>query len=190
MRNYKYFLYISVLALVLQSGLSQVYKTGDKVEAFINNSWKKATIVKVASGRTHSYEVQTSDAGNKSILINSQNLRVPKKNGIPANAGANNLSVINNTNLHLGKYNLYSGIPTMYIGHIILQADGKYKVAFGTDEDNYEIGKYTFHAASNSIEWLTGLFKNKGWSGKLSTTSGNANRIEFNKATYAETTSN
>jgi len=35
---------------------------------------------------------------------------------------------------------VYSGIPTMYIGHIVLLADGKYKVAFGTDENNYETG--------------------------------------------------
>ena len=86
---------------------------------------------------------------------------------------------------HLGRYDLYSGTPTIYLGHLVLLAGGQYKLAFNTDEDNYELGKYVFHAESNSIEWLTGMFMRKGWVGKL-VNKGGTYRIEFAKTTYAE----
>ena len=86
---------------------------------------------------------------------------------------------------HLGRYELYSGIPTIYIGNVVLLANGKYKVAFSTAEDDYEIGRYTFHADTNTIEWLSGMFKNNNWRGKLTTTE-KGYRIEFNSATYAD----
>ena len=86
---------------------------------------------------------------------------------------------------HLGRYELYSGIPTIYIGNVVLLANGKYKVAFSTAEDDYEIGRYTYHADTNTIEWLSGMFKNNNWRGKL-TSSEKGFRIEFNSATYAD----
>jgi hypothetical protein len=64
--------------------------------------------------------------------------------------------------------------------------DGKYKVAFGTDETAYEQGAYKYNSATDSIEWLTGLFQRKQWKGKLVKKSGGY-RIEFNKTTFAET---
>lgn len=86
----------------------------------------------------------------------------------------------------LGKYELFSGIPTVYIGHIVIMKDGKYKIAFGTDEAAYENGSYKYNSATDSIEWLTGLFQRKQWKGKLVKKSGGY-RIEFNKTTFAET---
>jgi hypothetical protein len=85
-----------------------------------------------------------------------------------------------------GKYDLFSGIPTVYIGHIVIMKDGKYKVAFGTDETAYENGTYKYNSATDSIEWLTGLFQRKEWKGKLVKKAGGY-RIEFNKTTFAET---
>jgi len=73
----------------------------------------------------------------------------------------------------------------MYIGHIVLLAGGRYKVAFSTDEDNYEIGSYVFHQDTDTIEWLTGMFKHNNWGGKLVNRSG-VYRIGFNKVTYAD----
>jgi len=126
------------------------------------------------------YEVQMAK-GKNTVQLNKNSLRVTA-----TAITSSTITAVNSSNLHLGKYDLYSGIPTMYIGHIVLLADGKYKVAFGTDEDNYEMGNYTFHPLSNTIEWQTGLFKNKGWGCKLVARSGNAYRIEFNSSTYAE----
>ncbi len=124
------------------------------------------------------YEAQTVK-GKNTVQFNKNGLRVTAK-AITSLI----ITEVNSSNLHLGKYDLYSGIPTMYIGHIVLLADGKYKVAFGTDKD--EMNNYAFHASSITIEWQTGLFKNKGWGCKLLARSGNAYRIEFNSSTYAE----
>lgn len=85
-----------------------------------------------------------------------------------------------------GKYDLFSGIPTVYIGNIVIMKDGKYKVAFGTNEDAYEKGTYKYNAATDSIEWITGLFQRKQWKGRLVKKPGGY-RIEFNKTTFAET---
>ena len=91
-----------------------------------------------------------------------------------------------NTALRLGRYELYSGIPSMYLGHFILLNTGKYKVAFDTDEDNYDVsGSYIFHADTQTIEWTGGMFKNNNWGGKL-VKKENGFRIEFNKATFGE----
>jgi hypothetical protein len=87
--------------------------------------------------------------------------------------------------LHLGRYELYSGIPSMYLGHFILLDNGKYKVAFDTDENNYEVSNYIYHEDTKTIEWVNGLFKNNNWDGKLVSTD-KGFRIQFNKATFAE----
>lgn len=88
--------------------------------------------------------------------------------------------------LHLGRYELYSGIPSMYIGHFILLANGKYKIAFDTDENNYdESGKYIYHKETNTIEWVSGMFRNNNWGGKITKTA-KGFHIQFNKATYGD----
>ncbi|MEI7629177.1 MAG: hypothetical protein WCH78_04690 [Bacteroidota bacterium] len=101
----------------------------------------------------------------------------------PADRNIKNATVV--SSIHLGTYELYSGIPSMYMGILILQSQGKYKVAFSHDESNFEIGDYSFHPDTNSFEWKTGLFKNNNWGGKV-TTEGNKIRIRFNRATYAD----
>jgi hypothetical protein len=93
---------------------------------------------------------------------------------------------VENNTLPLGRYELYSGIPAMYLGHFILLGNGKYKVAFNTDEANYdESGVYKFHAETNTIEWISGMFKNNNWGGKL-VKKDKGFTIEFNKATYGD----
>jgi len=85
----------------------------------------------------------------------------------------------------LGRYDLYAGIPSMYLGHLVLMSGGKYKIAFSTDETDYETGSYIYHADTNTLEWLSGLAKRKEWNGKLIKKAGGY-RIEFNKTTFAE----
>ncbi len=108
-------------------------------------------------------------------------IQAPARNAVP------NITTqpVEKNGPHLGRYELYSGIPTIYIGNVVLLANGKYKVAFSTAEDDYEIGRYVFHADTNTIEWLSGMFKNNNWRGKL-TSSEKGFRIEFNSATYAD----
>jgi hypothetical protein len=95
-------------------------------------------------------------------------------------------SIAETPDLHLGRYELYSGIPSIYLGHFILLPNGKYKVAFNTDEDNYdERGTYVFHSDTNTIEWQAGMFYSNNWGGKIVKTE-KGFRIQFNKATYGD----
>jgi hypothetical protein len=88
--------------------------------------------------------------------------------------------------LHLGRYELYSGIPSIYLGHFVLLPNRKYKVAFNTDEENYdERGTYVFHKETNTIEWQAGMFYSNTWAGKIVKTE-KGFRIQFNKATYGD----
>ncbi len=103
----------------------------------------------------------------------------------PANSGTAAVNTGTAESTVLGKYDLYSGIPSVYLGHIVIMKDGKYKVAFGTDENAYETGSYKYHADTNTIEWTSGLFYRKAWKGKLIKKSGGY-RIELNSTTFAE----
>ena len=181
---------ISLSMFFMQPVFSQSYKVGDKAEALINNSWKPVTIVRIPVTNNNIYQVKVINTqasqnavGNK-ISITKDKLRIPKPPVGNSPAIVKNLVVP--SNLHLGRYELYSGIPTMYLGHIILMEDGKYKTAFSTDEDNYELGTYAFNNETSTIEWLTGVFKHNNWSGKLVRRSASSYRIEFNKATFAD----
>jgi hypothetical protein len=90
------------------------------------------------------------------------------------------------SDLHLGRYELYSGIPAMYLGHFILLPNGRYKVAFDTDANNYdESGRYSYNKTTDTIEWISGMFKNNSWAGKI-TKNEKGYHIQFNKATYGD----
>ncbi len=88
--------------------------------------------------------------------------------------------------LKLGVYKIYSGIPSMYIGHFELKQGGNYIVALSSDENGYATGTYTYHPDTNTIEWKTGFFWQKKWGGKLTNPSANTTHIEFNRATFAD----
>ena len=115
---------------------------------------------------------------------------VAKNQSTPA---AKNVNVVNATVTalpvsapHVGRYELYAGVHPMYIGHFILLSNGKYKVAFDTDENNYdETGKYTYNSATNTIEWISGMFKNNNWGGKFEKNE-KGFHIQLNKNTYAD----
>jgi hypothetical protein len=178
----------------IQIGFSQALKSGEKAEAFINNVWKEVKILKPVAGKPNMYEVETIGVVNTNrqgiskatLQVSSVNLRTVKTTAVATTASAATAEIPKTVDPHLGKYDLYSGIPSMYIGHLVLLTGGKYKVALSTDETNYEFGNYTFDVSTNTIEWQNGLFKNNNWKGKLINTSGNNFRIEFGKVTYAE----
>ena len=144
-------------------------------------------MVKIPQGKSKNYLVQLNDAFNSKLNAAPNNLRVPVTAKVIATGSNANAIVKNaeNYTLQMGRYDLYSGIPTTYIGHIILLPEGKYKLALSTDENAYEIGGYLFHTDTNQIEWLTGMCKHNGWTGTI-TGSNNFYRITLNKVTYAE----
>lgn len=181
MRESRYSVCLLLFLLASLAGNSQAYKTGERAEALINNVWKEVTIIKTVAGKPGIFEVRT-DLSRTPVMkwqVSKSSLRVLTKP--VSNSPAPEMV------LHLGRYDLYSGIPTMYLGHIILLQEGKYKVAFSTDEDNYATGTYVFHAASSVIEWLSGMCLSNGWSGKFSKKGANSYHIDFNKATFADT---
>ena len=195
MLKYKYLLCFSFLLMSIQIGFSQIVKAGDKAEAFINNAWKEVKVLKSVSGKPNMYEVETTGVANTNrqgvskavFVVSKENLRTIKVVAATTMPLTNTTEAVKTVDPHLGKYDLFSGIPSMYIGHVVLMTGGKYKVALSTDETNYEFGNYTFDAATNTIEWQNGLFKNNNWKGKLVNTTGNIFRIELGKVTYAET---
>ena len=189
MQKHIYLVCFSIFMLGVHIGFSQTLKAGDKAEALVNKVWKEVRIVKVVAGKPNVYEVEITGRqglAKNTLQVNKTDLRVVKQavaTTPPFTAAAEKIKT---ADPHLGKYDLYSGIPSMYIGHLVLLTGGKYKVALSTDENNYETGDYTFDASTNTIEWQTGLFKNNSWKGKLVNTSGNSFRIEFNKVTFAD----
>ncbi len=184
MRKANWFILTVILTFIGMSGMTQELKKGDKVEALIHNVWKPATIVKISNTGIQVKQNQ----GNKDVLITLKKELIRKPAGTttvetplpikkaPVQSG-----------IHLGRYNLYSGIPSMYIGHMILLENGKYSVAFSSNEDDYDnSGVYVFHEETQTIEWISGMFKNNNWGGKYSKNEANTFRIVFNKGSFAE----
>ena len=69
----------------------------------------------------------------------------------------------------LGKYNMLSygavGNPPLFLGHIELQAGGKYRISRKREGDYYGEGTYTFDATAGAVKWLSGPCNDDGWSG-------------------------
>jgi len=68
----------------------------------------------------------------------------------------------------LGKYDILSygnpKNPPIRHGHFELLSGGKYK--FYDNGGNFKSeGKYRFDAATSTVEWLSGIFKDDGWGG-------------------------
>ena len=189
MRTGKILCFYLLLTGIVNTALAQgKYKTGDQLEARIGQLWKPVTVVKVIPGKTYTYTVQAMQAqrgaAKEIITVTAGQLRKIEVTGTIQQGVVVKQAIT--SNLHLGRYEFYSGIPSMYIGHLILLPDGKYKVAFNTDETNYdESGRYIFHEDTQTIEWTAGMFRNNNWGGTYVKTE-NGFRIEFNKAGYAE----
>lgn len=190
MKSSKYLFFLWSLLLFASIGSAQTFKAGDKVEALIGNTWKQVSVIRTLAGKSNTYEVRVNRTNNgkniaTNLVLDKSKIRLPQTTTVknPVITVPKPIS----PNLHLGRYELYSGIPSMYLGHLILLADGRYKVAFDSEEDNYdESGRYTFNENTNTIEWQSGMFKNNNWGGKLVKKGGAGFRIEFNKAAFAD----
>lgn len=191
MPNLKSFILLLIASMHVACLMAQSFKAGDKAEAFIDHQWKQVVIRKPVAGKPTTYEVQLWTGAKLSTTLKNI-IRVPAdqlRAQVPAVTNATAAVTVKAavSSLHLGRYELYSGLPSMYLGHFLLLADGRYKVAFDNDEANYdETGTYLFHEDTQTIEWLGGMFKSNNWGGKLIRKEGNTYRIEFNKATFAD----
>lgn len=185
-----------ILLMLLTASLAvtaQAIKNGTRVQVLVNNTWKEAVVIQALPGRTASYQVKLVDAAAKTgqsaatITVTAEKIKTvtdaPKQTTAKQPASATTETAA----LHLGRYELFSGIPSMNIGHFVLLQDGKYKVAFSDDQHvDYENGTYLFHPETNTIEWLSGLFHNNRWAGKIVAKNSYSYRIEFNKVTFGD----
>jgi len=88
----------------------------------------------------------------------------------------------------LGKYGVLSygnpKSPPIRLGHFELLSGGKYK--FYDNGGNFKSeGKYRFDAATSTVEWLSGIFKDDGWDGAFTITrEGKTHNIRLTRSTY------
>lgn len=70
----------------------------------------------------------------------------------------------------LGRYNVRSygasNRPPLFLGHFVLEAGGKYKVYLAGGRLSGE-GTYEFDKEKKEIKWLTGQYKDEGWTGRV-----------------------
>lgn len=186
MRNLKYTTLVSILILIASATFAQTYKSGDKAEALINNTWQDVTILKLVSGKTNVYDVKSITATGKATSViatyqvKEENLRGYQK-AVTAASEVVTPIVKELASPVIGKYKIYSGIQNIYIGQFEIIDNINYKVALASDEDSYATGTYTYDAASNTITWKTGFFWQKKWEGKIA-----GKRIQFSRQTYGD----
>ena len=95
--------------------------------------------------------------------------------------------LMQNKSVLLGTYLIYSGIPSTYIGKLVLMKENQYKVSVIPNDDIYDTGgEFLQDVDTNTIIWKSGLCKINNWNGKIDNTTKGKNRIVFSKATYAE----
>jgi hypothetical protein len=70
----------------------------------------------------------------------------------------------------LGRYNVRSygasNKPPLFLGHFVLEAGGKYKVFLPGGRQDGE-GTYEFDKEKKEVKWLTGKYKEEGWTGRV-----------------------
>ena len=92
-----------------------------------------------------------------------------------------------------GKYNISSygavGRPPLFLGHIELQAGGKYRISRRSEGDYYGEGTYALDAAGSAVKWLSGPCKDDGWSGAFTIErDGKTHKIRLRSTTIATNT--
>jgi len=104
------------------AGFAQGYKTGDKVEALIKNTWQEVTIEKVSAGKTILYQVKETGSKNyrggkiELLTVSADKLRASKQQILTVAAAGTSIPFMENNVPLLGRYELYAGIPSMYLG--------------------------------------------------------------------------
>ena len=89
-----------------------------------------------------------------------------------------------------GKYNISSygavGSPPLFLGHIELQAGGKYRISRKSSGDYYGEGTYSFEAATSTVKWLSGPCKDDAWGGAFTIErEGRTHKIRLKRTTIA-----
>lgn len=183
----QYLLIPCICLMSLVKGFGQtLLHTNDQAEALIGGTWKKVTVVQAVKNRPGFYKV--TDQRANTLILSVKNIRQVKSNAVQV-ATTKTVNAKPSTEITVpfaGSYEWYAGVPAMYTGKVIILQNGKYQVAFNTDENNFETGLYTYHPDTQSIEWISGIFYNNHWGGKVEKDEKGHFRIRFNSGSYAE----
>jgi ribosomal protein L21E len=185
----KYAITILCLLHIAVTGFCQSFKVGDRVMVQWNGSWTKAVIVKAASGSQTGFQVKLQEVRSAKNTATGSLVTVPmqqiKVDQVAAAVTSVKPEAAPNTAL-IGRYQIFTGIQKNYIGHFYLSADGSYRVALHSDEETYAAGTYQYVPETQSVKWLSGLFFQNRWEGKLVKQTNGDYQIIFNGKAIAE----
>lgn len=90
----------------------------------------------------------------------------------------------------LGRYNVRSygasNRPPLFLGHFVLEAEGNYKVYLPGGRLAGE-GTYEFDTTKKEVKWLTGKYKEEGWTGRVLVASDDKSLVIWLKSTTRAT---
>lgn len=149
------------------------FKVGDEVE-YWQFAWYTGTIVEVGSGNNQGQYLIKSPRYNNPYWILAKNVRAVSKTKPGTKADA--------ISPRAGKYGCYAQGTTIYnrifLYYLTLQ-NGQYTLSTGGG------GRYSYDAASHSVRWLTGLHKEKGFTGAFDVErEGKTHKIILLRGTY------
>lgn len=184
------------------------YQLHERIEVSITGAWDKATIIEVGTaGGEHEGEYKVHFDGyaasyDRWLLpvyfrkVAGGELATSAAPGSSATPAGSNPAPQGETAADSssaprpGKYNIMSygavGNPPLFLGHIDLQAGGRYRVSRRSSGDYYGEGTYSFDAATSTVNWLSGPCKDDGWSGTFTIErSGKTHKIRLKRTTIA-----
>lgn len=195
---------LTLLAPLQRAAAAVAYSLNEKIEVNTLGSWDKATIIAVGKGEHEGEYKVHYDGWNASYdrwlmpvyfrklagaPASTETKSTAKETAVPAPEKKDAAA----TAPRAGKYNISSygrvGSPPLFLGHIQLQSGGKYRISRKASGDYYGEGRWSFDAASSSIQWLSGPCKDDNWSGTFSV-EGKTHKIRLRSTTIATCTEN
>jgi len=184
------------------------YHLNETIEVSTTGAWDKATVIEVGTpggahegehkvhfdGYAASYDRWLLPVYFRKVAGGAPMTPVaPTHNAVPANslpATPNAAAADASSAPRPGKYNIQSygavGNPPLFLGHIDLQAGGKYRISRRSSGEYYGEGTHAFDAASSSVTWLSGPCKDDGWSGTFTIErEGKTHKIRLKRTTIA-----
>lgn len=165
---------VGSLPLALLLAVFQAFQIGAKVEAYNSGAWYKATIAEAGSGNYAGYYYVRYDDFAQGQWIKASNLRAFKGAAVAAAAGPRN-----------GTYTILSyGNATnpIRLGYFVLQS-GRYTY-YNLGKKQIGSGRYSYDAASKTISWTSGPFKDANWNGSFEIDrEGKTHKIRLNGVT-------
>lgn len=184
------------------------YQLNERIEVSTTGAWDKATVIEVGTaGGEHEGEYKVHFDGYAAsydrwllpVYFRKVAGGAPTTPATPTSAPAPATSDSSSPSApaadtgagpRAGKYNIMSygavGRPPLFLGHIDMQAGGKYRISRRSSGEYYGEGTYSFDAATNSVKWLSGPCKDDGWNGTFTTDrGGKTHKIRLRSTTIA-----